>query len=97
MNEQEIPRLVEIEQELVAWKEYGDMDIFTGADETIDDLLTLLNTERNSLAGWADWFEYNASHVGGRQSFTADEVAALLRGPKPFGASGNTETKEEQS
>lgn len=43
------------------------------------------------LAGWGDWFESNASHVGGRQTFTADEIAGLLRGPKPLGTSQGSE------
>lgn len=40
----EIPRLVEIEQELAAWRDHGDRDIFSGADETTDYLLTLLSS-----------------------------------------------------
>lgn len=39
----------------------------------------------DTLAGWADWFEHNSSHVGGKPVFTADEVASLLRGKAPFG------------
>ncbi len=36
---------------------------------------------------WADYFEHHSSHVGGRPVFTGDEIAAILRGPKPFGSS----------
>jgi hypothetical protein len=39
----------------------------------------------NVLSGWVGWFEVNDSHVGGKQAFTAYEVAELLRGPEPFG------------
>jgi len=37
------------------------------------------------LNGWVSWFEVNESHVGGKHTFTAYEVAELLRGPEPFG------------
>lgn len=44
------------------------------------------------MEGGAGWFDMNASTVGGKVTFTAHEVATLLRGQKPFG-NGQGEVK----
>jgi hypothetical protein len=45
----------------------------------------LATVKADVLSGWVGWFEVNDSHVGYKQTFTAYEVAELLRGPEPFG------------
>ena len=40
---------------------------------------------------WADWFESQSSHLGGKPVFSGDEVAALLRGHRPFGIAAGIE------
>jgi hypothetical protein len=42
LNNSEVRRIHEVEQELFAWKDHGDNEIFSGADNTIDDLLNII-------------------------------------------------------
>jgi hypothetical protein len=53
----------------------------------------LAEVKADVLSGWAGWFELNDSHVGGKQTFTAYEVAELLRGPEPFGFTATNHEK----
>lgn len=50
-----------------------------------DTFYRLQELDATEEAGWADWFETNATNFGGKYTWTADEIAAALRGPRPFG------------